>query len=113
MLGAGLKFTEGNVSSLTGTDEESTLLQVSMPIQWGSSGGPVLSHAGRVLGVIEASIEEDDDGHPMQLANFARSATVAQMLLPAQLDLPVQAAARNRDAAIARAMKSVCEVRTE
>ena len=76
-LGSEAKYTEGNVSSLTGYEGEPTLLQVSIPIQGGNSGGPVVSYSGRVLGVVEASLEEDSEGSPMQFTNFARNARVA------------------------------------
>ncbi|MFM8845949.1 MAG: serine protease [Gammaproteobacteria bacterium] len=113
MLGSEAKFTEGSVSSLSGFDEESTLLQVSMPIQHGNSGSPVLSYSGRVLGVVEASIEEDGAGNLMQLANFARNARVASLLLPSQLSLPRLPAPATREEAVARAMKAVCQVKVQ
>lgn len=113
MLGSEVKFTEGSVSSLSGFDEESTLLQVSIPIQHGNSGGPVMSYSGRVLGVIEASIDEDGEGNPMQLTNFARNARVASLLLPSQLSLPRLPAPATREEAVARAMKAVCQVEVE
>lgn len=113
MLGSEAKFTAGSVSSLSGFDEESTLLQVSIPIQRGNSGSPVLSYSGRVLGVIEASIEEDGEGNPMQLTNFARNARVAALLLPSQLSLPTTPVLRSREQAVARAMKAVCQIKVE
>jgi len=113
MLGSEVKFTEGSVSSLSGFDEESTLLQVSIPIQHGNSGGPVMSYSGRVLGVIEASIDEDGEGNPMQHTNFARNARVASLLLPSQLSLPRLPAPATREEAVARAMKAVCQVEVE
>ncbi len=113
MLGSEAKFTEGSVSSLSGFDEESTLLQVSIPIQRGNSGSPVLSHSGRVLGIIEAAIEEDGDGNPMQLTNFARNARVAALLLPSQLSLPALPAVGSREQAVSRAMKAVCQIKAK
>ena len=113
MLGSEAKFTEGSVSSLSGFDEESTLLQVSIPIQRGNSGSPVLSHSGRVLGIIEAAIEEDGDGNPMQPTNFARNARVAALLLPSQLSLPAVPAVGSREQAVSRAMKAVCQIKAE
>ena len=113
MLGSEAKFTEGTVSSLSGFKDDSTLLQVSIPIQRGSSGSPVVSDKGMVLGVMEAVVEEDDDGTPMQLTNFARNAHVASLLLPARRAQRNPAPARTRDEAVARAMAAVCQVETE
>lgn len=109
-LGPEIKFAEGHVASLSGYEGETTLLQVHIPIQHGNSGGPVVSHAGRVVGIVEANLAEDDDGNPMQLANFARSARVAALLLPQELALPVQPALQGRAQAIERARKAVCRV---
>jgi hypothetical protein len=113
MLGSEVKFTEGNISSLSGYDEEPTLMQVSIPIQPGNSGGPVLSYSGRVLGVIEASVDADSNGTPMQLTNFARNARVAALLLPSQTKLPTLAPPRSREQAVERALKAVCQVKAE
>ena len=113
MLGSEAKFTEGSLSSLSGFDEESTLLQVSIPIQRGNSGSPVLSYSGRVLGIIESAIEEDGQGNPMQLTNFARNARVASLLLPSQLSLPNPSTPTSRKEVVARAMKAVCQVKVE
>ena len=113
MLGAEAKFTEGNVTSLSGPSQEPTLLQVSVPIQPGSSGGPVVSYSGQVIGVIDSSIEEDGSGSPMQLTNFARHAQVASLMLPSETVLPSANTSLSRDQLLKRVMKSVCKVETE
>jgi len=112
-LGAEMKFTEGVVSAVSGFKEEPTLLQISAPIQNGSSGGPVVSYTGRVLGIVESSVEKDDDGSPMQLTNFARSAHVASLLFPLQTSLPPAPVFQSREQVVARAMKAVCQVETQ
>jgi S1-C subfamily serine protease len=112
MLGAEAKFTEGNVTSLSGPSLEPTLLQVSIPIQPGSSGGPVVSYSGKVIGVIDSSIEEDGSGSPMQLTNFARHAQVASLMLPSETALPPAKTSASRDQLLKRVMKSVCKVET-
>jgi hypothetical protein len=70
----------------------------------------VVSHAGRVVGIVEANIEEDDNGNPMQLANFARSARVAALVLPQDLSLPALPALPGRAQAIERTRKAVCRI---
>jgi S1-C subfamily serine protease len=112
MLGSEVKFTEGSVSSLSGFVDESTLLQVSIPIQRGNSGGPVLSYSGRVLGIIEAAIEEDEEGNPMQLTNFARNARVAALLIPRHGPSPTPPIAGSEKQAVSRALRAVCQVKS-
>jgi S1-C subfamily serine protease len=112
LLGSELKLTEGSVSSLAGV-EDPTMLQISIPIQGGNSGGPVVDHKGNVLGVVESIIDKDDDGTPMQLTNFARHVRVASLLLPLTENTHVTTATISRQGAIARATKAVCQIETE
>jgi S1-C subfamily serine protease len=112
VLGSAPKLTEGSVSSLVGVDE-STMLQISIPIQGGNSGGPVVDHSGHVLGIVESIIDEDNDGTPMQLTNFARHARVASLLLPNATAKRDESMPLNRQRAIALATKAVCQIRTK
>ena len=113
MLGSEAKFTEGHVSSLSGLKEEPTLLQVSIPIQPGNSGGPVVSYSGKVIGVIESAVDEDHSGERMQLTNFARNARVASLMLPSRTSLPTVSTPRSREQLLGKVMKSVCKVEIE
>jgi S1-C subfamily serine protease len=112
LLGSEVKPNEGSVSSLSGL-EESTLLQISIPIQGGNSGGPVIDHSGRVLGIVEGIVEEDSDGEKMQLTNFARHAQVAALLLPLPTTKLPMPKIKSRQEAIAHALKAVCQIKTE
>ena len=55
LLGAEPKFTDGSISSLSGIRGDRSLLQVSVPIQPGNSGGPLINTDGNVVGVISAT----------------------------------------------------------
>lgn len=59
LLGEGQKFTKGSVSSLTGLLGNSLRYQISVPIQPGNSGGPlVCEESGEVTGVIVSTLNE-------------------------------------------------------
>ena len=51
LLGVEPKYTAGNVSSLAGIRDEAAFMQVSVPLQPGNSGGPLLNEEGQVVGM--------------------------------------------------------------
>jgi S1-C subfamily serine protease len=55
LLGQEPKFTEGSISALSGPGGAAGLLQVSVPVQPGNSGGPLINEHGRVVGVISST----------------------------------------------------------
>jgi S1-C subfamily serine protease len=55
ILGKEVKYTEGVISSLSGIEGEDSLMQITVPVQPGNSGGPLLSKEGEVVGVITSS----------------------------------------------------------
>ena len=49
------RFTDGAVSALSGAGGgEDNFVQISVPVQPGNSGGPLINEAGQVVGVIAA-----------------------------------------------------------
>jgi serine protease Do len=52
------KYTDGKVSSLAGLKDDPTEYQVSVPVQPGNSGGPLVDTAGNVRGVIVARLDD-------------------------------------------------------
>lgn len=55
LLGVDPKYTDGAVSSLTGFEDTKNLMQVTVPIQPGNSGGPLLDAEGHVVAVVTST----------------------------------------------------------
>lgn len=85
---SGGTFTTGTVSALAGLRDDTRYFQLSVPIQPGNSGGPVLDGSGAVVGIATASINEArvarQTGAIPQNINFALKADVARTFLDAQ-----------------------------
>jgi uncharacterized protein len=65
----------GHVSSIVGVRGDPTQMQISVPVQRGSSGGPVLDQAGNVIGVVVSKLDAlklaERTGDIAQNVNFA------------------------------------------
>jgi S1-C subfamily serine protease len=55
-LGQDVKVTNGIVSGQSGPSNDRRFMQISIPVQPGNSGGPVLDSFGRVVGVVAARL---------------------------------------------------------
>ena len=55
LLGTDAKYSDGAISSLSGLFGAANLLQVTVPIQPGNSGGPLVDESGRVVAVITST----------------------------------------------------------
>jgi S1-C subfamily serine protease len=87
MLSTEPKVTFGQINSVAGARDDSTLLQISAPVQPGNSGGPVLDGEGEVIGVVvsQASLAVVAvAGNVPQNVNFAIRGEVAQIFLAAR-----------------------------
>lgn len=76
MLGNSARMTRGLLSATVGLRDDEQQLQVSAEIQPGNSGGPLLDHDGRVIGVINrtinpAAVVQATGGALPQNVNFA------------------------------------------
>jgi S1-C subfamily serine protease len=76
-LGSGPQVTDGRVSGLLGPEEDTRIIQVTTPVQGGSSGGPLFDAKGRVIGVVTAMLMG------AQSVNFAVRGTLAQAIVEA------------------------------
>jgi len=64
ILGEELKFTDGVISSLSGVGDDAAFVQITVPLQPGNSGGPLVNNAGEVVGVVTSTAA---------VANFVRT----------------------------------------
>jgi len=76
-LSDSVKITKGVVSSLSGIDNDSSMIQIDAAIQPGNSGGPVLNMYGSVVGVASSGLDASkffkNKGYIPQNVNFAIS----------------------------------------
>jgi S1-C subfamily serine protease len=111
ILGSDAKFSDGSISALSGIQGEAAYMQVSMPIQPGNSGGPVVDYEGNVVGIIAATAAAEnfyrETGSLPQNVNWA---VKSEYLLPMLTQLPSRPRARDRSEAIAMVESAVCQV---
>ncbi|MBY0497368.1 MAG: serine protease [Cyanobacteria bacterium] len=84
-LGSGHKVTSGLVSALDGLKGDPRELQLTAPIQPGSSGSPVFDNTSRVIGVVTSTLDSlaamRAAGQLPQNVNFAIKADYLSLLL--------------------------------
>jgi S1-C subfamily serine protease len=107
------RFTDGTISALSGVGAEDAYMQISVPVQPGNSGGPLVNEAGQVVGVIAAQAAVDEfvkiEGVLPQSINWAVKSDYASPLLAGA----GPQARRSRDEAIRNARESLCLIMAE
>jgi S1-C subfamily serine protease len=87
LLSSQVKVTTGSVSALAGLYDDTRHMQVSVPVQPGNSGGPLVDLAGNVVGVITSKLDAvavaEATGDIPQNINFAIKSLVARSFLDA------------------------------
>ena len=85
LQGVNPKLTNGTINSLTGFKDDLRLYQISIPVQPGNSGGPLLDGNGNIYGVIVAMLDAEvafkASGSLPQNVNYAVKSAYAQALL--------------------------------
>jgi len=85
MLATTGNFTLGNVTATSGLGDDVSGLQISVPVQSGNSGGALVDHSGRVVGVIVSKLNVlamyKESGDLPQNVNFAIKAAIAQVFM--------------------------------
>ena len=80
-LSSSVKLTRGIVSSLSGPENDISLIQIDAAIQPGNSGGPVLNYNGQVVGVASSGLNkvqmllDEESPYIPENVNFAVAAT--------------------------------------
>ena len=97
IMGTSPKLSLGIISSINGVQDDPSSYQISVPIQPGNSGGPLLNMRGEVIGIITSMLGTVDNANgesqPLPNINYALKIDVIEGLLP-----PVTAPSRDRDA---------------
>ena len=105
ILGSEPKFSEGAISSLSGMGNEPIFAQITVPVQPGNSGGPLVNERGEVVGVVAAVAAEREfmeaAGALPQNVNWAVRSEYVAPLIPAAPRAP--AMSRNDAVALVRA----------
>jgi S1-C subfamily serine protease len=86
LLASSGNFTIGSVTAVAGLGDDTTMLQVSAPVQPGNSGGPVFDQHGNVVGVVVSKlnalrIAKVTSGDIPQNVNFAIKSLIAMSFL--------------------------------
>jgi hypothetical protein len=86
MLSTSGNFTLGNVTALTGLADDSRYFQISVPVQPGNSGGPLVDASGNLIGVVSAKLNAlkvmvATNGDIPQNVNFAIKGSLAGSFL--------------------------------
>ena len=116
VLGMALKMTSGEVSAMSGNDvasgrmDDARLLQVSIPIHSGNSGGPVIDGQGRAVGIVISKMNKTGDDEVAQNVNYALKIGYVRSLmaeLPALGSPPVATPRPSLSALVAELQGSV------
>jgi len=90
LMGAEPKLTDGIINSLTGVGNDPRTFQISVPVQAGNSGGPLLNMKGEVVGIVTAKLSAAEvfkwTGDLSQNVNYAVKAPYLSVLLSSTPD---------------------------
>jgi len=111
------KYTNGSISSLSGSGSDPKYFQVSVPVQPGNSGGPLLNDEGHVIGMINSRLDDINTlritGAIPQNVNYAlKSSFILTLLesLPQMIEGMEKPAKPDTNEAIERAKHAVALV---
>ncbi len=116
LLGTDPKYTNGTVSALSGLRGDASFLQISVPVQPGNSGGPLVNEDGDVIGVVVATAAAPafiraTDSIPQNINWAVKSAFASVLFEPPAADSTPTADAGTT--IIERVTEATCLVRTK
>jgi len=94
LQGVAAKYSSGEVASLTGACDDPRYIQISVPIQPGNSGGPLIDAAGYVVGVVAARLNKakaaDEIGDLPENVNYAVKGSILLNVLESIAEVPAR-----------------------
>jgi S1-C subfamily serine protease len=87
------KATFGRVNALSGTQDDVRFMQIDVPIQPGNSGGPLIDSRGRVVGIVERTLDPAALLKAGTLPQNANYALKSDYVLPLMIRYEVRPAA--------------------
>lgn len=116
VLGGGPKYSEGTISSLSGIMGEYSLMQISVPLQPGNSGGPLVNASGEVVGMIVSTAAVQTffelTGALPQNVNWAVKADYIIPLFLKESPNRLSTENKNFSKLLAHLRKSICFIKT-
>jgi S1-C subfamily serine protease len=101
MMGASPKVTDGIVSAATGVQDDPRLYQISVPLQSGNSGGPLLNMKGEVVGVVSYKLDAATvfqwTGNLPENVNYAVKAQYLEPLIKSITGIAMESNKRNNE----------------
>jgi S1-C subfamily serine protease len=120
MQGTEPKFTDGKISSLSGAQDDARYFQISVAVQPGNSGGPLVNSAGSVVGIVTARLSDRValavSGALPQNVNYALKSSYVLLLLESipelagKLKAPQSPKERKLDEVVKEAQEAVAQV---
>jgi S1-C subfamily serine protease len=90
VMGINLKLTDGLISAVSGLRDDPRFIQMTVPIQSGNSGGPLLNTKGEVIGVTTSVLRSKIIGKEVQVSqnvNYAIKSIYVKALLDTLQDV--------------------------
>jgi hypothetical protein len=114
VMGQAIKMSAGDISATSGLQDDARFMQVSIPIQSGNSGGPVIGFDGAAVGVVSSKLvklSEERDAAKPENVNYAVKIAYVRPLLEELPDLadyvPVKVTGGTPEDLIAQAREAV------
>ena len=116
VMGSNYKVTNGIISAKTGIDDDIRKYQITVPIQPGNSGGPLINKNGNIVGITSSALNEKAIGTKVENVNYAVKSLYllnAINMVPQMEDLPSKSsiADKNMEEQIAILKDYICLIK--